>query len=142
MSILSSFYHREIHDNPNATHNIRSGQTQDTARMDAESAAMCPPVAHQPGESTAPIEQNLQRRQLNCENSHHRKMMHSQAKQAAAGLNCVSGSRAAWQAELEGSLRPDLYYSQQTAVPGHQGWEESPHTVADKVEQREEFPRG
>ena len=142
MSILSSLYHGEIHDNPNATHNVQPGQKQDTARMDAQSAAMCPPVAHQPSEGTQHTEQTLQRRQLRCENHHRGTMSAQKARQAAQGLNCVSGSRAAWQAELEGSLRPDLYYSGQTAAPTQKGWEESPHTVAGKVENREEFPRG
>lgn len=144
MSILSSLYHGEIHDLPNATHNLAPGQPQNPARMDAESEAMCPPVASQPGNQ----QQNdadaarIRARQLAGENEPRPTLSARQAAEAAEHLNCVSRSRNACKAKLEGGLRPDLYYTVQEAAPGPDGWVESPHTVASKLESKEEFPQG
>lgn len=146
MSILSSLYHGEVRNCPNATHNLAPGQPQDPERMEAESAAMCPPVAQQPdaksraaGDTKAG--QN-RAKQLQRERPPAQPLPPQQAKQEAQGLNCVGRSRRAWQAKLEGGLRPDLYYSGQEAVPCKEGWVESPHTVASKLESKEEFPLG
>lgn len=145
MSILSALYHGEIHDCPNATHDLAPGQKQDTERMDAESAAMCPPVA-QPDDANQQGQTANGRecwaKQLEREGSSRPSMPVQQAAEQAQSLNCVSRSRNAWQAKLEGGLRPDLYYTGQEAVPSEEGWEESPHTVASKLESKEEFPQG
>lgn len=144
MSILSSLYHGEIHDLPNATHNLAPGQPQNPAQMDAESEAMCPPVASQPGNQ----QQNdadaarIRARQLAGENEPRPTLSARQAAEAAEHLNCVSRSRNAYKAKLEGGLRPDLYYTGQEAAPGPDGWVESPHTVTSKLESKEEFPQG
>lgn len=145
MSILSALYHGEIHDCPNATHNLAPGQKQDTARMDAESAAMGPPVTEP--DSTMQQEQPSKNRELQAEQEAAQQsagpsLPQQQAARQAQSLNCVSRSRDAWQAKLEGGLRPDLYYTGQEAVPCRDGWEESPHTVASKLESKEEFPQG
>lgn len=144
MSILSSLYHGEIHDLPGATHNLAPGQPQNPARMDAESEAMCPPVASQPGtqqqnEASASC---IRARQHAREEAPRPTLSARQAAEAAGSLNCVSRSRNAYKAKLEGGLRPDLYYTGQEAVPGRDGWVESPHTVASKLESKEEFPQG
>ena len=138
MSILSSLYHGEVQDCPNATHNLAPGQKQDPARMAAESAAMCPPVRQQP-EQASPAGK---REQQLADERPPAPMEPQQAKEQAQSLNCVSRSRNAWQAKLEGGLRPDLYYTGQEAVPCREGWAESPHTVASKLESKEEFPQG
>ncbi len=44
------------------------------------------------------------------------------------------------QALRDGNLRPPLYYTQQ--APCANGVWESPHTVASKLESKEEFPQG
>lgn len=145
MSILSALYHGEIHDCPNATHNLAPGQKQDTERMDAESAAMCPPVSRPGGanqQKQAEDGRERRARQLEREGADGPSMPTQQAAEQAQSLNCVSRSRNAWQAKLEGGLRPDLYYTGQEAVPCEKGWEESPHTVASKLESKEEFPLG
>lgn len=144
MSILSSLYHGEIHDLPNATHDLAPGQPQSPAQMDAESEAMCPPVASQPGNQ----QQNdadaarIRARQLAREAAPRPALSARQAAEAAEHLNCVSRSRNAYKAKLEGGLRPDLYYTGQEASPGLDGWVESSHTVASKLESKEEFPQG
>lgn len=40
------------------------------------------------------------------------------------------------------NLRPPLYYTQQEQTPCANGVWESPHTVASKLESKEEFPQG
>lgn len=45
------------------------------------------------------------------------------------------------QALWNGNLRPPLYYTQQEQTPCANGVWESPHTVASKLESKEEFPR-
>lgn len=145
MSILSSLYHGEIRDCPNATHNLAPGQPQNPERMEAESAAMCPPVAQQPdakpqNANQAYLSQN-RAKQLQREKKPS-PLPKRQAEQNAQQLNCVSRSRSAWQAKLEGGLRPDLYYTGQEAVACREGWVESRHTVASKLESKEEFPLG
>lgn len=145
MSILSSLYHGEIRDCPNATHNLAPGQPQSPGRMEAESAAMCPPVAQQPDAKpqTADAKNGQNRaRQLQREQPPAQPLPPQQAQEQAQELNCVGRSRRAWQAKLEGGLRPDLYYSGQEAVPCREGWVESQHTVASKLESKEEFPLG
>ncbi len=143
MSILSSLYHGEIRDCPNATHNLAPGQPQNPERMDAESAAMCPRVAQQPNAEPQNIGDTQGRpKQPQREQTPARPLPKQQAAQKAEGLNCVGRSRRAWQAKLEGDLRPDLYYTGQEAVPCREGWLESPHTVASKLESKEEFPQG
>ena len=142
MSILSALYHGEIHDCPNATHDLAPGQKQDSERMDAESAAMCPPVT-QPDQADQPnIDRERRAEQLEREGAAGPSLPAQQAAEQAQSLNCVGRSRDAWQAKLEGGLRPDLYYTGQEAVPNLDGWEESPHTVASKLESKEEFPQG
>lgn len=42
----------------------------------------------------------------------------------------------------EGNLRPPLYYTGQEQTPCENGVWESPHTVASKLESKEEFPQG
>lgn len=42
----------------------------------------------------------------------------------------------------EGDLRPPLYYTGQEQTPCANGVWESPHTVASKLESKEEFPQG
>ena len=42
----------------------------------------------------------------------------------------------------DGNLRPPLYYTQQEQTPCANGVWESPHTVASKLESKEEFPQG
>lgn len=143
MSILSSLYHGEIHDLPNATHNLAPGQPQSPAQLDAESEAMCPPVANQPGTRQDEADASrIRARQLAGENEPRPTLSARQAAEAAEHLNCVSRSRNACKAKLEGGLRPDLYYTVQEAAPGPDGWVESPHTVASKLESKEEFPQG
>lgn len=146
MSILSSLYHGEIRDCPNATHNLAPGQPQDPERMEAESAAMCPPVAQQPEakpqNTDDPYTSQSRAKQMQREKAPDHPLPKQQAKQNAQELNCVSRSRRAWQAKLEGGLRPDLYYTGQEAVPCRNGWQESQHTVASKLESKEEFPQG
>ena len=46
------------------------------------------------------------------------------------------------QALRDGNLRPPLYYTQQEQTPCANGVWESPHTVASKLESKEEFPQG
>ena len=46
------------------------------------------------------------------------------------------------QALRDGTLRPPLYYTQQEQTPCANGVWESPHTVASKLESKEEFPQG
>lgn len=143
MSILSSLYHGEIHDLPNATHNLAPGQPQSPAQLDAESEAMCPPVANQPGTRQDEADASrIRARQLAREAAPRPALSARQAAEAAEHLNCVSRSRNACKAKLEGGLRPDLYYTGQEAAPGLDGWVESPHTVASKLESKEEFPQG
>ena len=142
MSILSALYHGEIHDCPNATHNLAPGQKQDTARMDAESAAMCPPVTEPDGAKQPSDGRERRAEQEAAEQAAGPSLPRQQAARQAQSLNCVGRSRDAWQAKLEGGLRPDLYYTGQEAVPCRDGWEESPHTVASKLESKEEFPQG
>lgn len=143
MSILSSLYHGEIHDLPNATHNLAPGQPQSPAQLDAESEAMCPPVANQPGRPRDEADASrIRARQLAREAAPRPALSARQAAEAAEHLNCVSRSRNAYKAKLEGGLRPDLYYTVQEASPGPDGWVESSHTVASKLESKEEFPQG
>lgn len=145
MSILSSLYHGEIRDCPNATHNLAPGQPQNPERMEAESAAMCPPVAQQPDakpQSAGPAHPSQNRAKQLRREQKPAALPKRQAEQNAQGLNCVGRSRQAWQAKLEGGLRPDLYYTGQEAVPCREGWVESQHTVASKLESKEEFPQG
>lgn len=143
MSILSSLYHGEIHDLPNATHNLAPGQPQSPAQLDAESEAMCPPVANQPGTRQDEADASrIRARQLAREAAPRPALSARQAAEAAEHLNCVSRSRNACKAKLEGGLRPDLYYTGQEAAPGLDGWVESPHTVTSKLESKEEFPQG
>ena len=141
MSILSSLYHGLIRDNPNAARNVKPGQRQDIPHMEAVSARMGPQPVRSPADDRR-AEAALLRRQLACERSPLPRMSRQQAQRQARKLNSIAASRAAWQAQLEGGLRPDLYYSIQQGAPGPEGWVESPRTVADKLENREEFPRG
>ena len=51
-------------------------------------------------------------------------------------------ARRRMQALRDGNLRPPLYYTQQEQTPCANGVWESPHTVASKLESKEEFPQG
>ena len=53
-----------------------------------------------------------------------------------------SHARRRMQALRDGNLRPPLYYTQQEQTPCANGVWESPHTVASKLESKEEFPQG
>ena len=139
MSILSALYHGEIHDNPNAAHNIPAGQKPNPAQMDAESAAMGPQPVVISEEDPMDI---FTLRQLASEQRPPHRLNHAQAQRTAGQLNCVGGARAAWQASLEGALRPGLYYTGQQGFADISGWVESSHTVESKLESKEEFPRG
>lgn len=57
-------------------------------------------------------------------------------------LNSVSSARGNFRALLDGHMRPALHYTQQEARPNLDGWEETPHTVASKLESKEEYPQG
>ncbi len=137
MSILSSLYHGEIRTNPNATHNVSADQAQNPEHMEAESAAMGPqPISTESDESQPDC--CCHPRSCGCAPRKSR----DEARRAANGVNCLPGSRAAWQAKLEGDLEPDLFYSHQQGTPEREGWVESGHTVSSKLEEREEYPYG
>lgn len=91
MSILSSLFHHENHDNPNEVHNIAE---RDTIEFDKVS------------------------------------ILTAQAKQRKAAMQ-------------KRDVHPDLYYSHQEEILNQKGeiWE-TPHTVASKLEEKEEYPRG
>ncbi|MEF9970392.1 MAG: hypothetical protein RR867_08045 [Ruthenibacterium sp.] len=91
MSILSSLFHHENHDNPNEVHNIAE---RDTIEFDKIS------------------------------------ILTAQAKQRKAAMQ-------------QHTVHPDLYYSHQEEILNRNGeiWE-TPHTVASKLEEKEEYPRG
>ena len=136
MSILSSFYHGEIRDCPNAAHNQPTGHPQSAAQLDAASAAMGPHPVQTPDALSRDC--RCHPRACGCAPCKTRQ----EARRAAQSLNCVPGSRALFEAQLCSSLEPGLYYTQQCGEPCPEGWVETPHTVASKLEEREEFPRG
>lgn len=59
-----------------------------------------------------------------------------------AALCCPLHAQQRMQALRDGNLRPPLYYTQQEQTPCANGVWESPHTVASKLESKEEFPQG
>ncbi|MEG1407976.1 MAG: hypothetical protein RSD23_08955 [Ruthenibacterium sp.] len=91
MSILSSLFHHENHDNPNEVHNIAE---RDTIEFDKAS------------------------------------ILTAQAKQRRDTM-------------AKHAVHPSLYYSEQKEIlnPNGEIWE-TPHTVASKLEEKEEYPRG
>lgn len=63
--------------------------------------------------------------------------------------NCTDGNatltpdaKKRLQALEDGNLRPALFYTQQEQTPCPEGVWESSHTVASKLESKEEYPQG
>lgn len=168
MSILSSLYHGEIHDKPNDVHNVPAGapQTADgqawmnvplagadggAAQTDGESAPGAGADArgqHTAGENAPAAENNAHAAQAMAA---HAERLASAVPQNGGPADCKStdGSgvlpaqaKRRIRALQEGNLRPPLYYTGQEQTPCASGVWESPHTVASKLESKEEFPQG
>lgn len=115
MSILSSLSHHEIHDKPNNVHNTPRGPLAPLCGAPVQSAA-ARGAGLSPGLDPA-------------------------GENGAAGP-LSDTARRHMDALREGHLRPVLYYSQQEQTSCKRGAWENPHTVASKLEAREEYPRG
>lgn len=68
-------------------------------------------------------------------------MAHKKANRPSHPTSIKPNARAAC-ARADGSLLPDLAYTNQQAVPGPEGWVESPATVRSKQKSKEQFPHG
>ncbi len=170
MSILSSLYHDRIRDKPNDVHN--EPQTPGTAGtpeinpQPRRSTPDSPSMAHaqngaQPcgcdpcGETTddcgcgprgkapddcgcdpcgeTPDDCGCGPKSRAC----------GGAKESTDGSAVMdSEARRRMAAEEEGHLRPALYYTAQEQTPCASGVWEDPHTVASKLESKEEYPQG
>lgn len=142
MSILSSLYHGEIRDRPNDVHNVppRPGRGEaDHCRDEAcEAAENRAGRAHTPAPNSA------------------KDAAESAADRPSAGADSVhpwdghtdgnavlpAHARRRMRALRDSRLRPPLYYTQQEQNPCASGVWESPHTVASKLESKEEYPQG
>lgn len=143
MSILSSLYHGEIRDCPNATHNVPSGKNG-TEAMEQESQAMCPET----GEKSAVSPREVMRAEIDSLQVQQETSLDTDeidekaAREVADQLNCIGPNRSAAQVKMEGNMRPELFYTQQQKAVRNGTVIESDHTVASKLESKEEFPQG
>ncbi|MDD3430018.1 MAG: hypothetical protein PHG02_08455 [Oscillospiraceae bacterium] len=59
-------------------------------------------------------------------------------------LNAIDSAQRNFKAESTGGVKPDLFYTGQQIDTGKKGFKyaESDHTVASKLESKEEYPQG
>lgn len=168
MSILSSLYHGEIHNKPNDVHNVPDAERTGTAAggaaqtlgAGADSAAQ----ASGSGAALSSARQAAAGGWMNVSFSDESAMDAQLADAHAVALSdafdhshpaprrtrehtdgsAVLPRHAERRIEAleDGHLRPPLYYTAQEQTPCASGVWESAHTVASKLESKEEFPQG
>lgn len=156
MSILSSLYHGEIHDKPNDVHNVPAEEKRGAEQTAPDANWMTVPLADTSAGDTGAADWSALDAQIadahamaaSCA------LDHSGADSPAKKCDPQNGGGTEGSAVLpahaerrihalrEGNLRPPLYYTQQEQKPCENGVWESAHTVASKLESKEEFPQG
>ncbi len=147
MSILSSLYHGEIHNRPNDVHNVP--QTAGTGGGAAPDAA--PPASGKNGwmgvslaDDTAMDAQlaDVHAVALSDTFEHTGAAPRRTQKSTDGSAALPRHAERRIKALKDGDLRPPLYYTAQEQTPCANGVWESAHTVASKLESKEEFPQG
>lgn len=123
MSILSSLYHHAIRNKPNDVHNEPESPDPRESKETQDARAL-----HDALEQTAAL---------------------PRTQAAPSAPACSDGSAVLTasaekrrEAHAEGHMRPALYYTAQEQQPCASGVWESPHTVASRLESKEEYPQG
>lgn len=151
MSILSSLYHGEIRDKPNEVHNVpeagHSGGRADggagpggTRQASGTKGWMGVSFA----DESAADAQLADAHAVALSDAFDRSDAAPRHTQNSTDGSAVLPRHATRriQALQEGGLRPPLYYTGQEQTPCANGVWESPHTVASKLESKEEYPQG
>lgn len=166
MSILSSLYHGEIHDKPNDVHNVpdtgHSGNNSSgdgngtsgggTAR-NTQSGFGSGGTRQVPGTGGwmgVSFDESMMDAQLAdahavaLSDAFDRSDPAPRRTQKSTDGSAVLPRHAERRMEAlkEGDLHPPLYYTGQEQTPCANGVWESAHTVASKLESKEEFPQG
>lgn len=158
MSILSSLYHGEIHNKPNDVHNVpdpehsgggSAGNGADGSGSGSRGARQASNAGGWMGVSFA--DESTMDAQLADAHAvalsdafDRAESASRRARGAVTGGSAVLPRHAGRRMEAmkEGGLRPPLYYTGQEQTPCANGVWESAHTVASKLESKEEFPQG
>ncbi len=164
MSILSSLYHGEIHDKPNDVHNVPEhagaaqngakqavpdeswmsvpfGDAADASASDAQIAdahAVAASYAFEHGGAGIPADKPHPAQNGSSQDD----AANSAGGNADGNAALPAHAERRMRALRDGNLRPPLYYTQQEQTPCASGVWESPHTVASKLESKEEYPQG